>query len=132
MRKLFKYGLAVIRDGKLLVVREQGTVKFLLPGGRPHEGESVEEALRREVKEELDADVEDASVKYYGTFEDVAANEPDTVIQIAVYRGELEGVLTPSSEIDEVAWIGSRHKLALAPSIRNKILPALVKDKIVT
>ncbi len=132
MRKLFKYGLAVIRDGKLLVVRERGTVKFLLPGGRPHEGESVEEALRREVKEELDADVEDASVTYYGTFEDVAANEPDTVIQIAVYRGELEGGLTPSSEIEEVAWIGSRHKLTLAPSIRNKILPALVKDKIVT
>ncbi len=131
MRKLFKYGLAVVRDKKLLVVREHGTSKFLLPGGKPENGESLEEALSREVKEELDANVKPGSLKFYGIFEDVAANEPDTVIQISLSLGEVEGDLKPSSEIEELAWIGSDHEVVLAPSIRNKILPALIRDGIV-
>ncbi|MCL4436562.1 MAG: NUDIX domain-containing protein [Thaumarchaeota archaeon] len=131
MRKLFKYGLAVVRDRKLLVVRERGTIKFLLPGGKPENGEGLEQALSREVKEELDADVKPGSVKFYGVFEDVAANEPDTIIQISLSLGEIDGDLKPSSEIEEIAWIGSDHNLVLAPSIRNKILPALIRDGIV-
>jgi 8-oxo-dGTP diphosphatase len=131
VRKLFKYGLAVVRDRKLLVVREHGTLKFLLPGGKPENGEGLEEALSREVKEELDANIKLGSVKFYGIFEDVAANEPDTVIQISLSLGEVEGDLKPSSEIEEIAWIGGDHKVVLAPSIQNKILPALIRDGIV-
>jgi len=131
VRKLFKYRLAIVRGKKLLVVRKYNTSKFLLPGGKPEDGESLEEALSREVKEELDADVKPGSVKYYGIFEDVAANEPDTIIQISLSLGEVEGNLKPSSEIEEIAWIGRDHKVALAPSIRNKILPALIRDGIV-
>ncbi len=131
MRKLYKYGLAVVRDKKLLVVREHKTSKFLLPGGKPKAGENLEETLTREVKEELDVNVKPGSVKYYGIFEDVAANEPDTVIQISLSLGEVEGELKPSAEIEEIAWIGSQHELELAPSISNKILPALIRDGIV-
>ncbi|HIJ11801.1 TPA: hypothetical protein HA278_07110, partial [Candidatus Woesearchaeota archaeon] len=64
-------------------------------------------------------------------FEDVAANEPDTIIRMSLSIGEIEGVLEPSSEIEETAWIGSNHNLILAPSIKNKILPALIKDGII-
>ena len=132
MQKLFKYGLAVVREKQLLVVREYNTANYLLPGGRPKEGESAEETLAREIKEELGVGVKRNSLKYYGAFEDAAANEPHTIIQISVYLGEITGNPTPSAEIEEVAWIRSQHNLTLAPSIRNKILPALVKDGIVS
>ena len=87
--------------------------------------------MSREIKEELNANIKPGSVKYYRTFEDIAANEPDTVIQIWLALGEIEGDLKPSSEIEDIVWIGSNHKLTLAPSIKNKILPALIKDGLV-
>ena len=52
---------AVILDaGRLVVVREQrlGTTRTLLPGGRVKSGESTEEALVRELREELGIEVE--------------------------------------------------------------------------
>src|SRR5450432_678200 len=44
----------IFRDGKLLVSRErrQGVEHILLPGGRVQAGESINEALIREVAEE--------------------------------------------------------------------------------
>ncbi len=131
VRKIFKYGLAVVRNKKLLVLREKNTSKYLLPGGRPEKGENIEKTLNREIKEELNTIIRTGSIRFYGIFEDVAANEPDTIIRISLSIGEIEGVLEPSSEIEETAWIGSNHNLILAPSIENKILPALIKDGII-
>lgn len=43
----------VIRDGRLLVVRDVGAAWFFLPGGHVEAGEAVEAALVRELREEL-------------------------------------------------------------------------------
>ena len=50
----------VIRDGRLLVTRnsEETSAFFLLPGGGQEHGESLPEALRREVMEEVGVPVE--------------------------------------------------------------------------
>jgi 8-oxo-dGTP pyrophosphatase MutT (NUDIX family) len=49
----------IIRDGKILLIRRVRSDKeyFVFPGGGVDEGESVEEAVAREVKEELCLDV---------------------------------------------------------------------------
>jgi len=49
----------IVRDGKLLVSRERrrGREHVLLPGGRVQNGESITEALIREVNEETGLDV---------------------------------------------------------------------------
>jgi len=49
----------IVRDGRLLVSRErrQGREHVLLPGGRVQSGESITEALVREVGEETGLDV---------------------------------------------------------------------------
>jgi ADP-ribose pyrophosphatase YjhB (NUDIX family) len=54
-----RVGAVIVHDGKLLVSRErrQGVEHVLLPGGRVREGESVLEALLREVAEETGLDV---------------------------------------------------------------------------
>ncbi|MGC9551516.1 NUDIX domain-containing protein, partial [Vibrio metoecus] len=42
----------LIQDGKLLAVRSKGKALFYFPGGKREAGESDEEALIREIKEE--------------------------------------------------------------------------------
>ena len=52
----FNYRAAaiIVHEGKLLVLQNEGISHDYLPGGRVHLGESVENALVRELREELD------------------------------------------------------------------------------
>lgn len=57
----------IIKDGKILLMRriKNGEEYYVLPGGSVEEGESVEDALKREIKEELSLNV----LKYDPAFE---------------------------------------------------------------
>jgi ADP-ribose pyrophosphatase YjhB (NUDIX family) len=52
------------REGHVLVVREEDDDFVCLPGGRVQQGESSLAAIYREMKEELDADIEAPKLKY--------------------------------------------------------------------
>ena len=47
----------LIRDGKILVQRDRGGDEYALPGGHVKIGETLEDGLIREFKEETDADI---------------------------------------------------------------------------
>lgn len=127
MDRVIKYGLVILRNGRFLVNREYNTELFLMPGGRPKEGEGVEDCLIREVMEEHGVELVRESIKYFGDFEDWAANEPNTKICMSVYTGEINGEPRASSEVDEQRWFGKLDNPSiLSPIIRNHILPALI------
>lgn len=127
MDRIIKYGMAIVRDGKFLINRKYNTKLFLMPGGKPEAGESVEDCLVREMQEEHKVEVIVDSVKYFGEFEDKASNEPDTIISMKVYTGKVRGEPVPSMEIEEQRWFGKYDNPdILSPIIRNKILPALI------
>ena len=123
-----RYGLAVIDNGSLLVVRPRGDRHFILPGGKPRGGESASDCLLREIAEELDTRLELASLAYVGSFVGPSAEPADGSISLELYQGTLDSRPTPASEIEELAWISieqpARHIL-LAPLLRRKVLPHL-------
>ncbi len=132
MNKIKKYGLIIVRDKKFLINRKYNTKLFLVPGGKPEEGEKIEDCLKREIKEEHQADVKIETIKLLGNFEDTAANEPNTIISIDVYVGEIEGKPIPSREIEEQRWFGRNdNPEILSPVTKNKILPVLIKKNII-
>jgi 8-oxo-dGTP diphosphatase len=123
---IHKAGLLVIHGGRLLLCRKKhGTALLILPGGKLEAGESSEDCLRREVREELNCEL--AAVEFVGSYTDQAAGASDQTVHIELYRGELMSNPTPQSEIGELVWFGASDDHAqLAPSIRNKILPDLI------
>lgn len=126
MHRIVKYGLVTFRDHSFLINRKYGTKWFLLPGGKPEHGESALDCLVREIAEEHGCEVLRSSLKLLGTFEDRAANEPNTIISITVYSGDIEGEPTTQSEIQELRWFGiNDDETVLSPVLRNKILPFL-------
>lgn len=132
MDKIIKYGLLILKDGKFLINRKFGTDLFLMPGGKPEKGESVENCLVREIKEEHDCEADVSSIKFLGDFEDIAANEPDTIISMKVYLGEIKGEPNVNSEIEEQRWFGRNDDVrVLSPIIRYKILPILLDKELI-
>lgn len=122
-RWIEKIGLAVVEDGRLLVLRKRGGDLFILPGGKPEDSETDLAALAREINEELGCTVD--SVNLEGVFADVAAGLANAAVVVRLYSGKLVGEPSPRSEIEEQEWLDLRHptKIPLAPSITNSILP---------
>lgn len=61
-RKVIKVVAAIIRDGDKIYATQRGYGEFKggweFPGGKIEEGETPEQALIREIKEELDTEIE--------------------------------------------------------------------------
>jgi ADP-ribose pyrophosphatase YjhB (NUDIX family) len=129
-----KVGLVVLQGDRILLCRkDRDTSKLILPGGRREAGESDLDCLTREIAEEL-GDVVLTHVEYIGTYEDRAALDDPTVVKtlrMALYRGELTGTPTPSSEITKLVWFGpDSDRQQLTPIFLNRVLPDLIARKI--
>src|SRR5215470_15022838 len=84
---------ALIQDnsGRVLLVRKRGTLKFMQPGGKVHDGESPLATLERELREELMCAGPGSAPVFLGTFTAPAANEEGSLVEAALYRVELAG-----------------------------------------
>src|SRR5688572_20087553 len=111
MKNIQKSAWICIKNGKYLVVRAKGKDSFYLPGGKPEPGETNEEALIREIKEELGVDLVRDSIKFAKTFSAQAHGKPEGVmLDMHLYFADYEGDFKPDNEIEELKWITSAEK----------------------
>lgn len=105
---LTKVGLAVIKDRKMLMVRnfKHGDL-FSTLGGKIEAGEDDLACLKREVKEEADTEVVTDSLAFLGAFKGAIVGKDNSFITIRLYKGELVDEPQPSSEIVEVRYFDS-------------------------
>lgn len=98
-----------IADRKLLATRTRGREAYYLPGGKREPAETDQQALVREIKEELSVDLVQAQIAFAGTFEAPAHGAaPGVMVRMTCYEAPFMGVLTPCREIEEIAWL--RHR----------------------
>jgi 8-oxo-dGTP diphosphatase len=107
----------IIEQGKILVTqRKKGAPHGLLwefPGGKLMEGEEPREALRRELKEELEVEVEVGMM-----FDAVYYSYPEYPILLMVYRCRIKkGFLRPLG-CHALRWVNLREleKLVMPPA----------------
>lgn len=112
-------------DGRCLLVRKSSSSIFQQAGGTLEPGESALDALARELKEELDLELDESTAEYLGVFRAEAANEPHTMVSAAVFAFETSHPVEPHGEIEEVLWVNSIDQLSveLAPLTRDELLP---------
>jgi len=98
-------------------------------GGKPEHGETEEQALVREIKEELDCTGH--IIRKLGDFEAKAVHD-DAIVRLSTYLVNLEGPMRISDdELDEFKFISidyKKHGIKLPPSIEEQILPFCKKE----
>jgi mutator protein MutT len=90
-------------DGRYLITRRtKGHLEGLweFPGGKVRPGESLEEGLRREVREELGAEV-----RVGEKIETVTWRYPDRTVVLHFFRCRLEGGPVSPQEGQAFAWV---------------------------
>lgn len=111
-----KLAFIEIKDRKILVTLSHGKDTWYIPGGKRKGNETDLEGLAREVKEELMVDIIPSTVKKYGVFEAQAHGKPEgTVVRMTCYMVKINGILTPSSEIDKLDWFVHSQKHLCSP-----------------
>lgn len=117
---------AVIRDpaGRLLLVRKHGTEVFMQAGGKIEPGEAPVQALIRELREELGADMCDADARFLGRFSAPAAHERDHVVLADLFEVTASGPFEPAAEIAELLWLDPENPgpVLLAPLTRDHVV----------
>ncbi len=124
-----KLAFIYIKDRKILSTRSKGKDAWYIPGGKREGNESDQQALLREVKEELTVDLKPSTITYLETFKAQAHGKPEGVfVQMTCYTADFTGEIEPSSEIEEIAWLTSDTDPALLSPV-DRIIFAYLKDK---
>lgn len=107
-------GAVVVRDGRALIIKrahEPRKGEWSLPGGLLELGESLQDAARREIKEETSLDVEVGPV--IETFDRVHRDDQGriryhfVIVDFVCWPGD--GNAIPGSDAEGVAWVAAHE-----------------------
>ena len=124
----FVVAAVVLRDddGRILVVRKEGTSRFMLPGGKIEPGETPDAAAIREAREELGVDLDRDLLTFVGEWTAPAANESGRTVHGHIYEHPWIPGVAAHNEIAEAQWVpvadlGDREDIA--PLLQTRVLP---------
>ncbi|WP_104025453.1 NUDIX hydrolase [Vibrio hyugaensis] len=121
----------IIKDGALLVLRSKGKDTFYAPGGKLDIGETPEQALCRELQEEVSIAVNEDALSLFGCFE-APAHDKDgiTLVMDVFFVNAYSGEVVASNEIEECQWVDSSNvdDIAISTIFRNEVFPRLVEQ----
>ena len=115
----------IIRDRKILVCQTRGRDYFFLPGGHIEFGETMQEALNREISEEMGAKVVRAN--FIGGVENLFQQDATQKHEISfVFQAEIDSKEVVSIE-DHITF----SWLAMDEFIDSNVLPPALKDAVI-
>jgi len=95
------------KDNKFLLTYDPKFEFWRVPGGKPNYGEKIEDALKREMKEELDIEI--SIDKFLGFGQDIVTNLLDkkSVTRLILYFKchIVSGEIKKSEEVTDFAWL---------------------------
>jgi len=130
---ILKSGAIILRDKKLLITKPKSKDIWIFVGGKPEEGETIAQALIREVKEELNVNVIGTPSLYLKSPIELAAGNADNkTVQIFAFMTEINGEPKASAEIEKIHWLSreefEENKFKLGSVLQNYAIPKLIAD----
>ena len=105
-----------LENGRVLSTRSHGKDRYYFPGGKREPGETDEQTLIREIREELTVELDPTSLRFLGSFEAQAHGHPDgLLVRMLCYEARYQGQLQPAAEIAEVIWLSYADRPRVSP-----------------
>ncbi|WP_439881476.1 NUDIX hydrolase [Pontibacter sp. MBLB2868] len=105
-----------IQYKRILSTRSYGKDAYYIPGGKREPGETDQETLIREIKEELDVQLIPETLQFTGAFRAQAHGHAAGIeVQMLCYTGRYAGTIMASSEIEEVVWLSYHDRDKVSP-----------------
>lgn len=96
-------------DGHILLVRSaRGSSYWELPGGRINVGETIEQGLRREIREELQAEIGDC-VLFSSYQREIDGTPTFFIVCLTRLQDPEQTMLLQESELAEAQWVDPRN-----------------------
>lgn len=106
MKTIDKLAWIELKNKSILSTKSYGKDKYYIPGGKREIGETDQQALIREIYEELNVTIDKNTLTYVGVFEAQAHGHPDGIsVKMTCYSGHYSGLIKASSEIEEIIWL---------------------------
>ncbi|ELC3206665.1 NUDIX domain-containing protein [Vibrio parahaemolyticus] len=124
----------IIENRSLLVLRSKGKDTFFAPGGKPDICESSEDALVRELNEEVGITLKKDDYSFFNSYTAPASGNEDINVEMDVYMiNTYKGKIKLASEIDEMKWVNTSNinKVKVSSIFKNKVFPILVEKGLV-
>lgn len=128
MKIIDKLAWIEIVNKKILSIKSFGKNKYYIPGGKREYDETDEQALSREIKEELSVELNSDTLKYIGVFKAHAhGHSADTFVKMTCYSASYTGLLKANSEIEEIIWLSYLDKDKISEV--DKLIFNFLKEK---
>ncbi|MFA6274453.1 MAG: NUDIX domain-containing protein [Candidatus Paceibacterota bacterium] len=122
----------IIEDNKILFLLGKGYKELWTPGGKLEEGETNEECLKRELKEEIGVDLVEA--KFFKEYDGPSFYRHSERTKNIMYLAKISGDIKPDMEIESFVWLSGEDfinkKYPMIPIYESDIIPDLIKEKI--
>jgi len=106
-----KLAFIEVQNKKVLVTLSKGKDRWYIPGGKREKDETDQEALTREIKEELSINLLPENIKYYGTFEAKAHGKKDgTIVRMTCYTASFKEEIQVNNEIEKYDFFSYSQK----------------------
>lgn len=126
---IHKIAAVVIQDNKYFMVRKYGKDIWTSLGGVMQEGETEEQALLREINEEVHCGAK--IIRKLGDFEGKAVFDDD-IVRLSTYLVELKGKINLNDpELEECAFLDKNYKdegIKISDTMEEQVIPLCVKE----
>ena len=112
------------KENQILLVQVRNRDKYYFPGGKIDEGESLVEALQRELKEELRLELAKDELEFIGTIVGEAYPQPNMLTELngfKVNRAIDWSKVETDHEITDMKWFDINDSENIAPAVNTWI-----------
>ena len=121
MTRIYCAGLITLKNRKLLLAFSKNKQAYYLPGGKIDKGETAQQALIREIKEELNIEFKESDIEYYCHITAKAFGEANgLVMEQDCFICDLDDTPKPNAEIAALQYFdeaGYRNEQHLVPGV---------------